>query len=384
MYALGFTSLFMDIASEMTAAILPAYFVIVLGASAEHFGAIDGLWRGLGPILGAGTALFADRRSAHKLVALAGYSLSAVARVILAFVPHALASFAALLVVDRMGKGIRTGPRDALIAAASTSERRASAFAVHRALDTLGRVVGPLIAFCLLPAYDAVFVTSACAALIAVLVLGFFVRGPRGPSDSAPSKPQPDRSLLRELRASRAFLSIALTAGLLGAFSVSEGFVYLGLQRHGLVPERGIPVLVVSTAIVQLVLVLPFGRLADRFGRRRVFLAGHLFLLGACAAVAAAQAWSTVACVACLGTFLAATEGALAAHTSLMVDARLRATALAVVAATVGFSKLVSSWTFGVAWEQWGPDRAFLGFGSAMVLVLSCAAWRMSRDAPRT
>ncbi len=172
---LGLTSLFTDISAEMVATVLPLYLVLNLQLTPLAFGVIDGLYLGAAALVRLVAGFVADRSRRHKDVAVAGYALSAVSRLGLIAAGPAWVAFAGIVLVDRLGKGIRTAPRDALISLSSPREGLATAFGVHRALDTAGAMIGPLIAFGLLTlvpgAYDAVFVVSLCAALIGLGIL---------------------------------------------------------------------------------------------------------------------------------------------------------------------------------------------------------------------
>ena len=169
---LGITSLLTDISSEMVASVLPIYFVLQLGFSPIQFGAFDGIYQGLAAVLCIGAALAADRRQRHKRVAELGYGLSALTRLGLVLASGAWVPLVGFLYLDRLGKGIRTAPRDALISMSSTRARLGASFGVHRALDTTGAVLGPLVGAFLLarnPAgFDVVFMTSFFVAVIGV------------------------------------------------------------------------------------------------------------------------------------------------------------------------------------------------------------------------
>src|SRR5919199_636394 len=176
---LGLTSLFTDISSEMVSTILPLYLVFYLRLTPVRFGVVDGLYQGVASFVYVAGGLAADRWRRHKEVAAAGYALSAACKLGLLAAGGAWVAIATAVVLDRAGKGVRTAPRDALISLSSAPAALASAFGVHRALDTAGAMLGPLVAFGLLAvapnAFDAVFVASFCAALVGLAVLTLFV-----------------------------------------------------------------------------------------------------------------------------------------------------------------------------------------------------------------
>ncbi|MER5878900.1 MFS transporter [Streptomyces sp. NPDC001910] len=179
--ALGTVSLITDVSSEMVTAVLPLYLVAGLGLSPLGFGLLDGIYNGFSALVRLVGGHLADRGGGrHKWVAGAGYALSAACKPLL-LVAQTLTPIGLVLAADRTGKGLRTAPRDALISLSSTPENRGRAFGVHRAMDTAGALLGPLVAFLILRAtvdgYDAVFMVSFCVAVVGVLVLVLFVPG---------------------------------------------------------------------------------------------------------------------------------------------------------------------------------------------------------------
>ncbi len=175
---LGLTSLFTDISSEMVVSVLPIYLVTFLRLSPVQFGLIDGLYQGVAALVQLASGIVADRWRRHKEVAWVGYAGSAVSRLGL-LATTAWTGIAGMLVVDRLGKGLRTAPRDALISLSVPREKLGTAFGIHRAMDAMGAMLGPILAFVILTAlpgaFDVVFVTSFLVALIGLAVLGLFV-----------------------------------------------------------------------------------------------------------------------------------------------------------------------------------------------------------------
>jgi sugar phosphate permease len=176
---LGLTSLFTDVASEMVVTVLPLYLVYAGHFSPAAFGLVDGIQGGAAALVGLASGFVGDRFRRHKEVAAAGYGLSAIVKLGLATAGTALSAISALVLVDRIGKGIRTAPRDAMISLATPKEELGAAFGVHRALDTTGAMLGPLLAFSILAlaanAYTSVFVVSFCIAVIGVGILVLLV-----------------------------------------------------------------------------------------------------------------------------------------------------------------------------------------------------------------
>jgi MFS family permease len=284
-------------------------------------------------------------------------------------VAHSLTPIGIVLAADRTGKGLRTAPRDALISLSSTPGTRGRAFGVHRAMDTAGALLGPLVAFWVLRAtvdgYDAVFTVSFCVAALGVLVLVLFVPGGRG--TPVPAQRPTLRAAFALLRR-RDLRRITVCALLLGLATVSDSFVYLLLQRRLGVPDRWFALLPLGTAAAFLLLAVPLGRLADRVGRWTVFLAGHGALLAGYGLLlgswhGTALPWLVLALHGC---FYAATDGVLMAAASDSVPEGLRSSGLAVVQTGQALTRFACSLLFGAAWTVWG-DRAALA-GAAVAL----------------
>lgn len=241
--ALGAVSLITDISSEMVTAVLPLYLVTGLGLSPLGFGLLDGVYNGFSALVRLVGGHLADRGGRHKQVAALGYGLSALCKPLLLAV-HTLPLIGAVLAADRTGKGLRTAPRDALISLSSPPQGRGRAFGVHRAMDTTGALLGPLVAFLILrqaaDGYDAVFTVSFCVAMVGVLVLLLFVpsraREAAAPADGAE---RPSLRAAVALLGRRELRGLALCAVALGLATVSDSFVYLMLQRLLACPTAG-------------------------------------------------------------------------------------------------------------------------------------------------
>jgi MFS family permease len=278
--ALGSVSLITDISSEMITAVLPVYLVFGLGVSLVSVGIVDGLYAGVTVLVSLLAAHVADRTQRRKAVAAVGYGLSAVSKLGLPAVGASLGGIAAVIGVDRTGKGLRTAPRDALISLSSPPDLLGRSFGVHRAMDTAGALAGPIVAFFVLRAapgaYDAVFVVSFCIAAMGLLVLLAFVRDRRDRiAAGVDVSLRAGLALLRQ----REFRTTTVQATLLATVTLSDAFVYLLLQHRLDVPLVWFPLLPLGTASVYMVLAAPVGRLADSWGRRRVFVAGNAAML---------------------------------------------------------------------------------------------------------
>lgn len=375
---LGATSLLTDISSEMVSTILPIYIVFALGATPLQFGIVDGIYQGATALMRLLAGVAADRKGRHKPVAVAGYAISAVCKLALLLVGSSLAALSAVVYADRVGKGIRTAPRDALISLSVHPKALGAAFGVHRAMDTAGAMLGPLLAFGLLEAaprrYDAIFVVSFCFAIVGVAVIALLVRDQR----TAPADPPSRRAamgraigLLRE----PAFRRLTLAAGGLGLATLSDGFLYLGLQdRIGFAP-RYLPLLFVGTAVVFMVLAVPMGRLADRVGRGRVFVGGYVLLLCVYSSllVSSISPFALVLYLTAFGVFYAATDGVVMALAGALLPEELRASGMGLLTAVVASSRLFGAILFGALWTFGGVDVAVLAFAGILAAAIVMA-----------
>jgi MFS family permease len=355
--ALGAVSLLTDISSEMVAAFLPLYLVYTLQVSYVQFGLLDGLYTGATAVLRLAGGLLSDRWRRPKAVAGAGYAMSAVTRAGMLAVGASGFGIGLMIAIDRAGKGLRTAPRDALITAAVAPDRLGGAFGVHRTMDTTGALLGPLLTFLLLmsigTAAEPIFVVSTAFALLGLIVLIGFV--PSGPGRAArtvvPSAaPRPMWSDGLALLSDRAVRRAALVAAVLGLATLSDAFLFLLVQRSAGVSPALLPLLPLGTAAVFLMAATPMGRIADRVGRRRTFLVGHVLLLAAYALIAAqlAGAAVVVAVLVLHGLFYAATDGVLSAWVAALVPEPVRASGLAVVQTAQALARFASSVTVGV------------------------------------
>jgi len=370
---LGLTSLLTDISSEMVVTVLPLYLVYVGGFSPLAFGLIDGLYNGATAIVRLASGFVGDRWRRHKEVAAAGYGLSAVCKLLLLSVGTAVSAIGAVVLLDRVGKGIRTAPRDAMISLSTPKEQLGTAFGVHRAMDTTGAMLGPLVAFGLLAlaplAFDSVFLVAFCVAVLGVAVLVVFVQPREGGEPAAAPSLRRALFLLR-IRRYRA-LVIAGTA--LSLATASDAFIFLLLQERLDLGTSLFPLLFVGSAGTYMLLAVPMGRLADRIGRGRVFLGGYALLLGVyLALLTPVGGWLLlVATLGLLGAYYASTDGVLMAFGSSVVPEDVRGSGLAVLGTATSVGRLVASLAFGALWTLWGTTAALAGFGIALVAAVA-------------
>lgn len=408
---LGWTSFFTDISAEMVTSILPIYLLVSLQLSPLQFGLLDGLQHGASALVRLIGGYVSDRWGRYKQVALVGYAISAIVRLGFLAAGAAWVWIAGLIVADRVGKGLRTAPRDALISLSTPPAELGTAFGVHRGLDTAGAMLGPVVAFALLAfvpgGYDAVFVVSFCIALIGLGVLWLFVPARPAPlaagaapahagadAVSAPARPtaleQPVVSLataLGLLRGGR-FRRLVLAGSLLGLTTISDGFLYLSIQQRMQLDVGFFPLLFVFTALVYMLLAVPVGRIADRWGRARVFIGGYALLLVVYTLLLHREiGWGELAVyLALLGAYYAATDGVLMALASQYLPAPLRASGLALLGTAIGVARLLSSLLFGLFWTLWGIQptvMAFFGLLGVSVIISALVVLRLDRDAVR-
>jgi MFS family permease len=374
-FLLGIVSMLTDISSEMVNAVLPIYLTTEVGVGLIGYGVVDGLYQGVSAVLRIGGG-FASDRGHPKWVAASGYILSALTR--LAMLPvHGMAGISAVITVDRLGKGLRTAPRDKLIADASDPAQLGRAFGVHRALDTLGAALGPLVAFGLLLAvprgYDAIFVAAFAFAVVGVAVIVLFVPDRKLEA----GRPRLPVSRLFKALGDRRLRKPLAAAALLGVFTVGDGFLYLSLQHRDDFATKLFPLLYVGTNLAYLALAIPMGRLADRIGRAKVFVGGHLALLAGylmAAAPLGGPQW-TVVVLLLLGTFYAATDGVLPALISHLLPAEVRGSAIAAAQTVVVLARLVSSLGFGILWASTDRAPALLTVAILLTCAIPTAAW---------
>jgi MFS family permease len=376
---LGLTSLFTDISSEMVSTILPLYLVYTVGLSPVAFGLVDGLYQGGGALVRVASGFVGDRFRRHKEVAVVGYGLSAICKLGFLAVGGAVGALSSIIVLDRTGKGIRTAPRDALISLSTPREQLGAAFGVHRALDTTGAMLGPLLAFGMLALapgrFDAIFVVSFCIALVGLGILFFFVENHR---DERPASEAPAVSLRSAfgLLRSRHFTLVIGIGCLLGLATISDGFVYVGLQHQLGFETRFLPLLYVGTSLVYMLLAAPVGKLADRFGRVKVFIAGYLLLLALYATILVPNltAVALIGCLVLFGVYYAATDGVLMAISSALLPEEMRGSGLALVTTGTTVSRLLGSLAFGALWTVAGLNAAVTVFIAALVVAVAVTA----------
>jgi len=371
---LGLVSLLTDVSSEMIYPLLPLFLVSVLGAGPAFLGAIEGVAESTAALLKLVSGVVSDRVRRRKPLVLAGYGLSALARPLVA-----LAATPAFVLgvrfCDRIGKGVRTSPRDALIADSVGPELRGRAYGFHRSMDHAGALLGPLVAAGLLGwfAFDlrTVFWCAAVPGLLAVLLIAGGVR-------EVPRPPLPKRSagkLSLPHGQLRTYLLILL---LFTLGNSSDAFLLLRAGELGVTPAR-LPLLWAFFHLIKMGSVFPFGALSDRIGRRGVIVAGWgvyaAAYLGFALATSELHIWLLFAGY---GLFYGLTEGAEKALVADLAIPSERGAAFGWFNAAIGLGALPASLLFGVLWQWYGPLAAF-GCGAALAGVAAVLLVTMVR-----
>jgi MFS family permease len=369
----------------MVASVLPVYLVLHLNLSPLAFGTLDGLYNGVTATMRWVSGVFADRWGRHKQVAAAGYALSAFSRLGLLAAGRAFPGLVAAIAADRLGKGIRTVPRDALISLSGAPSRLGYSFGVHRALDATGALLGPVAAIALLGlvpnGFDVVFVTSFCVAVVGVGVVVLFVQNVPVVGTAASSA---DKATLRTalgLLSAGDFRIVVIAASVLALFTISDAFIYLLLQQGSDFNPGLFPLLYVGTASSYLLLAVPAGWLADRLGRLRMFLLGHGVLLAVylLVLVPSAGIQRVFLAVILLGAYYAATDGVLMAVAGGMVPPGLRGSGFALLTTSTSVCRLVASVAFGWMWTTWDARVAVVSFVAALACSIPIAVVAFGR-----
>lgn len=385
-WALGFTSLLTDVSSEMVASVLPMYLVLQLGISPVAFGLIDGLYQGMAALVRILGGVLADRSRKYKELAALGYGVSAACRLLIIAAGAAWTTIAGVVAIDRIGKGLRTAPRDALISLRSRSEDLATAFGVHRALDAAGAFIGPVVAFLLLArmrgAFDVLFVASFVVAVLGVAMIVLFVQpATHAELDGLRREQAPAAGAWKVMRQPR-LLALTSCAFLLGLPTISDSFLFLSLQSNLNSAATAFPLFYVGTSISTAVFAVPAGRSADRLGRSKVLLLGYSFLaIAYLLTLAAGSTGTAVVCLLFLGAYYAATDGVLTAMAAAELPAAARGGGLAVLATVTNVARLLASVVFGALWSALGMQRAIWIYFAVLIVAMVAAFFLLTARA---
>ena len=358
-WVLGFVSLLMDVSSEMIHALLPVYLTVGLGAGALAVGLIEGVAEATALIVKVFSGAISDRLRHRKWIMAAGYGMAAITKPLFAIATGPGLVFTARF-IDRIGKGIRGAPRDALIADLTPPEIRGAAFGLRQSLDTIGAFAGPMLAVALMLAWNddfrAVFWVAVVPAMLSFGLAAFAVREPEVP----PSPKEPvrfDRHLV--VRLGPAFHAVMVTGAVLTLARFSEAFLILRGQDVGLEVAYA-PLVLVAMNVVYALVSYPVGRLADRMSATTLLMLGIATLVAADVALAIARGLAMLAVgVGLWGLHMGLTQGILA---KLVADAsppELRGTAFGVFNLASGIAMLAASGIAGALWQFAGPSWTF-------------------------
>jgi len=380
--ALGFTSFFTDISSEMVVAVLPLFFVAELGVGFFGLAAFEAVNQTISAVARIWGGSVSDNRQSHKKTAATGYSISAVTRlglIVSAFVTGPALAVPFLL-GDRVGKGLRTAPRDALISLSTAPNRLAMAFGIHRAMDTAGALLGPVVAFLIWQraegAFDAIFVISALVALVGVAVIWLFAEEKPQRNVDRVARPGATKQMTqiieqwREVTAIKSVRTIAAGVAMLTLVTIGDAFIYLTIQRTSDMSARYFPLLFAGTAVVYLILATPFGRIADRVGTRPVFLFGNAVMVALYLILGFSGLGVTAAilCLGLLGAYYAATDGVVPAMVSQIVPSHIRASGIAFISVVIAASRGLSALLFATLFASVGKTTTMVVLAIAMTL----------------
>ncbi|WP_247878266.1 MFS transporter [Azospirillum sp. TSO22-1] len=373
-WALGLVSLLMDLSSEMIHSLLPVFLVSVLGASALSVGIIEGIAEATSSIVKLFSGTLSDRIGRRKPLALLGYGMAAVTKPLFPLASSVSMVLAARF-VDRVGKGIRGAPRDALVADLTPPEQRGAAYGLRQALDTVGAVLGPLAAMALMALSSddvrLVFWVAALPAVLCVAVLALGVREPPGIPKARALHPIWTRAGLAGL--GRPFWALVAVAVVMTLARFSEAFLVLRAQDAGLALAL-VPAVMVAMNVTYTLTAYPVGALSDRIGRHGLLLAGFAVLILSDAALALADGPLLVLLGAALwGVHMGMTQGLLSALVADGAPADRRGTAFGVFNLVTGVALLAASVLAGALWSAIGPAATFwagAGFSAAALLGL--------------
>ena len=367
--ALGFVSLCMDTSSEIIHSLLPAFLVTVLGANALSIGIIEGAAEATTAIARIFSGALSDWLGKRKLLVLIGYGLAAFTKPLFPLATGVGAVFVARC-VDRIGKGIRGAPRDALIADVTPLELRGTAFGLRQSMDTVGAFLGPMLAILMMAAtggdFRFAFWIAVIPAALAVLLILYGVHEPAAPGEGERRQFPVRRAELARLGVEYWWLVGIATVLTLARFS--EAFLLLAAQHAGMALAL-IPAVLVLMNIAYAASAYPFGRLADRRSRPNLLMMGISFLIAADIVLATAgSVWQVMAGAAVWGLHMGATQGLLSAIVADAVPADLRGTAFGLYSLITGAAMLAASIIAGSLWTAVGPAATFTAGAAFAVL----------------
>ena len=379
-WVLGFVSMLMDISSEMVHSLLPLFMVGALGASAFTVGIIEGLAEATALIVKVFSGVLSDYLGKRKGLAVLGYALGAFTKPLFAIASGAGLVVAARL-IDRVGKGIRGAPRDALIADLAPPEARGAAFGLRQSLDTVGAFLGPLLAVGLMLVwandYRAVFWVAVVPGLMAVALLIFGVKEPARHVGDKKTNPITRENLTR---LGHAYWWVVGVGAVFTLARFSEAFLVLRAQQTG-VATALVPLVMVAMNLVYAASAYPFGWLSDRMHHAKLLALGLVVLAVADLVLASGSDWETMLVgVALWGIHMGMTQGLLATMVADTAPPDLRGTAYGMFNLVSGMAMLVASGLAGWLWDRHGPASTF--YAGAVFCALALGVLVLPRSDP--
>ncbi|EPT3113120.1 MFS transporter [Klebsiella michiganensis] len=373
-WVLGGVSLLMDVSSEMIHSLLPLFMATTLGASVIIIGIIEGVAEATALILKVFSGVISDYVGKRKGLALLGYGLGALSKPLFAIAPTSGVVFSARM-IDRVGKGIRGAPRDALVADVTPPEIRGAAYGLRQSLDTIGAFLGPLLAVALMFVWDndfqSIFWVAAIPAVLSIALLGFGLKEPRTAVVQKRTNPL-RRENLKKLSA--AYWWVVDIGSIFTLARFSEAFLVLRAQQMA-IPLFAIPLVMVAMNLVYSLTAYPFGKLSDSMSHSKMLQWGLLVLIAADIVLALSSHWSTLlAGVALWGIHMGMTQGLLAAMVAHTAPPELRGTAFGMFNLMSGIALLLASAGAGVLWEVLGAASTF--YAGAIICVVTLVGMR--------
>ncbi len=379
-WALGFVSLLMDVSSELIHSLLPVFLVTTLGVSHLTVGLIEGFAESTALIVKVFSGTLSDYLGRRKILAVIGYALGAVSKPLFAIATTAGLVFIARF-VDRIGKGIRGAPRDALVADLAPLQMRGAAFGLRQSLDTVGAFTGPLLAVGLMMLWSndfrAVFWVAVVPGILSVALLVVGVQEPNRISSERPTNPIRWQEVKR---LSGAYWWVVVIGSLFALARFAEAFLVLRAQEVG-VPVVCIPLVLVMMNVVYAAAAYPFGKLSDRVSHVSLLILGLLVLsLSELVLASSTDTASVFFGVALWGLHMGITQGLLATMVANSAPSDLRGTAFGFFNLLSGLTMLVASVIAGFLWDQFGPAYTFkAGFVFSVLALATLVLWGKDR-----
>lgn len=375
-WVLGGVSLLMDVSSEMIHSLLPLFMATTLGASVIIIGLIEGLAEATALIIKVFSGVLSDYLGKRKGLAMLGYGLGALSKPLFAMAGSSGMVFSARM-IDRVGKGIRGAPRDALVADVTPSEIRGAAYGLRQSLDTVGAFLGPLLAVGLMLLWNndfhTIFWVAVIPGVLSIALLWFGLSEPKTPVTDKRTNPL-RRENLKKL--STAYWWVVGLGALFTLARFSEAFLVLRAYQMD-IPLFAIPLVMVAMNLVYSLSAYPFGKMSDSMNHTRMLQAGLLVLIAADITLALSHHWSTLLIgVGLWGIHMGMTQGLLAAMIAHTAPAELRGTAFGMFNLISGIALLLASTGAGILWETLGAASTF--YAGAVICAIVLAGMRFT------